>query len=106
MNSYMLSYLMHPVWLYIFFEWLDMPIIGISHLIHLFFIFVINSDVFDQTQGMSLSRGISDLNILLNLLYNLKKERAKDKNIDRIIQPFFDKETITGWISMNFSFRF
>jgi len=53
---------------------------------------------------MSLSRGISDLNILLNLLYNLKKERAKDKTIDRIIQPFFDKETITGWISMNSPF--
>jgi len=50
---------------------------------------------------MSLSRGIFDLNILLNLLYNLKKERVKDKNINRIIQPFFDKETITGWISMN-----
>jgi len=99
MNSYMLSYLMHPIWLYIFFNWLDMPIIGILFLNKFPPWILTNLSLLILLAGMSLSRGISDLNILLNLLYNLKHERQKDKTINLIIQPFFVKETFTGWIS-------
>ncbi|KAL4454328.1 hypothetical protein ABPG74_012285 [Tetrahymena malaccensis] len=75
MNSYMLSYLMHPIWLLIFFDHFGMVIIG-----------------------MSLARCISDLNILLNLLYNIHKEKKTCKILNEIYQPFLEMETLRGWL--------